>query len=583
MALADTAALIASLELQDKFSSTVSKYDKAVSGMQQKSNTLDKVGFQIGRGARNTIDNVGRIAAVGAGLIASQVALGVRSLTQLTEIENQTAAVIKSTGAAANVSAEQIRAQAEALEDLTTIDDKAIQAGQNMLLTFTNIRNEAGKGNDIFNQATEAVLDLATAMGTEPKQAALQLGKALNDPVRGLTALRRVGIQFTEQQEQQITKMVEAGRTLDAQRLIIRELNKEFGGSAEAFGEGPGATMRRFGDAVEGAQQALATGFLPVMERVSKLVQDALGDPKVLANIKAFGEGLAGGVEDLIDIGSKLPWDAIGNSAKLMGQGAKALLDAFTGLPPWVQTAVLTGWGLNKLTGGALGNIAGTLAKSAFGAIRGASPATPVFTKEVGLPGGGGGAPVTGGGGSRIGGALGLAAGATVVVGGALELANAVRSVEDVEAKNGHNLLDILFQEKKGNDITSQLASSTASGWSQAQKTGYAQLNALHEMSRVTGSGLSTANRNLQEGNARQRELKAGIDASRATLNTGFSRTNANLGVSNARLATIAAKDFSANVTVNVPLTTHVSISEVQRTSSSVDFASGFNKFLLNG
>ena len=95
MAIADTAALIASLELQDKFSSTVSKYDKAVAGMQSKSNTLDKVGFQIGRGARNTIDNVGRIAAVGAGLIASQVALGVRSLAQLTEVENQTAAVIK--------------------------------------------------------------------------------------------------------------------------------------------------------------------------------------------------------------------------------------------------------------------------------------------------------------------------------------------------------------------------------------------------------------------------------------------------------------------------------------------------------
>ena len=58
----------------------------------------------------------------------------------------------------------------------------------------------------------------------------------------------------------------------------------------------------------------------------------------------------------------RLPWESIGNAARLLGTGSKALLDAFLGLPPWVQTAVLTGWGLNKLTGGALSAIVSTLA-----------------------------------------------------------------------------------------------------------------------------------------------------------------------------------------------------------------------------
>jgi hypothetical protein len=73
------------------------------------------------------------------------------------------------------------------------------------------------------------------------------------------------------------------------------------------------------------------------------------------------------------------------------------VLGAFNSLPPWIQTAVLTGWGLNKLTGGALGNIAGILTRSAFGALRGATPANPVFVADVaGGAGAGGGAAVAG-------------------------------------------------------------------------------------------------------------------------------------------------------------------------------------------
>lgn len=628
MALADTAALIASLELQDKFSSTIAKYDKAVAGMQRKTGTLEKVGFQIGRGARNTIDNVGKIAAVGAGLVASQVALGIRSLAQLQEIENQTAAVIKSTGGAANVTADQIRAQAEALEDLSTVDDKAIQQGQNLLLTFTNIRNEAGKGNDIFTQATETLLDLSVAMGTEPKQAAVQLGKALNDPIKGITALTRVGVTFTEEQKKEIEQLVKHGKTIDAQRIIIAELNREFGGSAKAFGEGPGATMRRFGDAVEGAQQALATGFLPVMEKVSKLVQDTLADPQVKANITAFGEGLAGGVEDLIDIGSKLPWDAIGNSAKLMGQGAKALLDAFTGLPPWIQTAVLTGWGLNKLTGGALGNIAGTLtgslAKGLFGQLRGSNPATPVFTKEVGIPGAG--APGAGGPSllGRVGGALGFVGVVLAAVEGLHVLEEAIDGVGFSASKEGHSLLDNLFgggskrpqgaatpigqfnPANQGGVVPVKVTNQVSPGLSRslglqirAVEKGVRQelkegdlhnarlldrnaelLNTMRGSIREgfsdviphlgrTNRALSVANRNLENGNARQRELAARVREQRDAVRSGFDRNNAQLGI-------IAKKDFSPNVNVTVPVTTNVSISDIVRQASTYNVATSY-------
>lgn len=364
------------------------------------------------RGLTNTARNLGVAAAAGGVLVATQVKAGLDSLVELERLTAQTNAALKSTGSAAAGSVDDIRRRSEALEKLTTVDDKVIQNAQNLLLTFGQI------GEKAFEPTLQAALDMNAAMGGDDEslqQVLIQVGKAVNDPITGLTALRRVGVSFTQQQKDQIKTMVEAGDVAGAQALVLAELNKEFGGSAAAQADTYAGKMRRVQDAIEDAQMALATAFLPVLERVGDELQTFLADPKNLKSIEDFGATLAGGLEDAIDIAKKLPWDSIGTTFKLMGEGAKTVLDMFTKLPPWVQTAVLTGWGLNKLSGGALGNIAGTLlgsgAKGLLGNLRGSSPATPMFTKEVGLPGGGGPGvgPVGGGrGGGRGGGILGF-------------------------------------------------------------------------------------------------------------------------------------------------------------------------------
>jgi hypothetical protein len=99
------------------------------------------------------------------------------------------------------VSAAQVHDLATSIEGQTSTAAESIQSGANMLLTFKNIRNEAGKGNDVFNQSTKTLVDMSRAMGTEPQQAAIQLGKALNDPVKGISALSRVGVTFTDEQK----------------------------------------------------------------------------------------------------------------------------------------------------------------------------------------------------------------------------------------------------------------------------------------------------------------------------------------------------------------------------------------------
>ena len=175
--------------------------------------------------------------AAGIGALVATVKTGIDEFSEASKVSAQTAAAIKSTGGAAGVSAGHIGRLAESLMKKSGVDDEAIQSGENLLLTFTKVRNEAGKGNDVFDQTTKAALDMSVALGTDMKSATMQLGKALNDPVKGVTKLTRAGVTFTEQQKDQIAALQASGKTMEAQKIILAEVNKEFGGSAAAAGK----------------------------------------------------------------------------------------------------------------------------------------------------------------------------------------------------------------------------------------------------------------------------------------------------------------------------------------------------------
>ena len=197
-------------------------------------------GDKIGAGIKSRMGGVakaiavplaGAFAAAGVKDFLSESIAGAR---ESQKIGAQTEQVIKSTGKAAKLSADQVGDLATAISNKTGYDDEAIQSGQNLLLTFTNIKNEAGKGNDVFSQTTTLMTDMSVALGQDTKASAIQLGKALNDPVKGITALSKVGVSFTAQQKEQIKALVKSGDTMGAQKVILKELNKEFGGSAAA-------------------------------------------------------------------------------------------------------------------------------------------------------------------------------------------------------------------------------------------------------------------------------------------------------------------------------------------------------------
>jgi hypothetical protein len=234
------------------------------------------------------IARFGKAAAIGIGAIGvGAVALGksfVDAAVESQKVTKQTEAVIKSMGGVANVTAKQVARLSERLSMQTGVDDELIQSGQNLLLTFGNIRNEVGKSNDIFNQATSAALDMSVAMGTDMKSASIQVGKALNNPIKGVTALTRAGVSFSESQKATIKRLVESGRTLDAQKLILAELDKQFGGSAKAQATAGERLRVVWGN----MQERLGEKLLPIVEKVATFLANNL--PKALdAAGRAFG------------------------------------------------------------------------------------------------------------------------------------------------------------------------------------------------------------------------------------------------------------------------------------------------------
>jgi len=201
-------------------------------GLKQANAQFAKLQTSMGSLGRN-------FAIAGVAITAAFAAIGksVADAAESQKVFAQTEAVLKSMGTTANGTATDLANMASALQKTTAFSDEAILAGTNLLLTFKNIQNQAGEGNDIFNQTAEAMLDVARAMGTSATGEAIRLGKALNDPVKGISALTRVGIQFTDQQKAQIKALAESGDLMGAQKIILAELQAQFGGSAAAYAQ----------------------------------------------------------------------------------------------------------------------------------------------------------------------------------------------------------------------------------------------------------------------------------------------------------------------------------------------------------
>jgi hypothetical protein len=368
----------------------------------------------------------GAAKVVGVAAIAGVAGIGIAlkgawdAAEESAKIGRETERVIKTTGGAAGVTADQVGDLATAISDATGADDELIQSSENLLLTFTNIKNVAGEGNDVFNQATRLSLDMATALGTDASGAAIQLGKALNDPIKGITALSKSGVSFTEQQKDQIKTLVEHGNVLGAQKIILGELSKEFGGAAEAAGTPLDKLKVKIGN----FQEAIGAELIPIVNTAVEWISGALAPAfeqaqvvftEVVGGVRAFAtvwqnaedgmtsNGFAGAMESAA-ITLRHFYDEV--SVFVSGTVLPALSTALDALKNAAQTAwgwvpVVNGWlgdhkeiliGVAGVIGGALilaiGAYTVSMASAAVATIAATWPILAIFAAVFALAAG---------------------------------------------------------------------------------------------------------------------------------------------------------------------------------------------------
>lgn len=236
---------------------------------------LDKLENQSKKSEKTTKKLTNSFKGMGAALGGLGLGLAFKSIISLAieqeRVIKQVDAAIKSTGGSAGFTTEELQKMAAGFQNVTNFGDEAILSMQSVLLTFTNLKG------DVLPATTEAVLDLSERMGIDLQSAAVQLGKALNDPIANLSALSRSGIQFSESQKEVIKDLVKTNQLAKAQGLILDELKTQFGGSAKAARDTFGGALKSlgnaFGDLLEGDGGNLndAKGAI---EELTKIMQD---------------------------------------------------------------------------------------------------------------------------------------------------------------------------------------------------------------------------------------------------------------------------------------------------------------------
>lgn len=219
--------------------------------------------FEIGTGVAAGLGLAGAIGGV-----AESIKGAVEEANEYSLIQAQTDTVTKNLGGTTGVTAEQIRSLAESFSQTTPYSKEMVQSAENMFGTFSNISSTVLPG------ATQAALDVAAGMKAAGKsmdlsQITTSLGRALQDPAKGMTTLSREGIVFTAQQQKVVQSMEDSGNMAGAQKYILDALEKSYGGAATAAGDTLGGKIDILKNNFHDMTMTLVSEVMPSAVRLS--------------------------------------------------------------------------------------------------------------------------------------------------------------------------------------------------------------------------------------------------------------------------------------------------------------------------
>jgi hypothetical protein len=213
-----------------------------------------------------SLDQMGRKASVALGGLAFAGFKAVQAAEDAAVANQRLDNVLNQMGF--EKSTKRAIAYAEALEQTTTVDAEVIKLTQAKLATFSNLTKTIDIAGGSFDRATKAALDMAAAGFGSAENNAVQLGKALQDPIKGINALSKSGITFTEQEQKLIKTLVESGDILKAQDIVLKAIEAQVGGTAEATA----TASAKMKVAFNGLSESIGQILLPYFERFTQIV-----------------------------------------------------------------------------------------------------------------------------------------------------------------------------------------------------------------------------------------------------------------------------------------------------------------------
>ena len=306
-----------------KFSSDVGKQTEKA-GADSGKRFGSKFGSSVGSGAKKIGIAFGGLVVAGVAsataAIGAIIATGFKESVEMQNVNAQFAAGIKSTGNAAHLTVAAMDELAASIAGLTGQSVISIANTEKLLQTFTGIKK-------IFDEATLAAANMAAKMGGDASNYAIKLGRALQDPAKGMTALSRSGVAFSDSQKKAIKAMQDSGNLMGAQKIILKELDTEFGGAGKAAGETFTGGIKRLHVAFGELSKGVVEGVMPVITPAINGIADALvaAGPKVakfaekakgafnsvVAGVQSFVRAFTGG-----SVGATDPFSRLGYAAK---------------------------------------------------------------------------------------------------------------------------------------------------------------------------------------------------------------------------------------------------------------------------
>jgi len=309
-----------------------------IKGIDDITGPLKKVRDQI-KNVSSSLTNLGNRLTLTTTLpLIGAATLAVHDYIESLDAIKQVANSFKNSGAKVGLTLADIKKAAVDLQSVSLFDDdKILRDVSNSLLKFSNVTGTR------FLKAQEAIVNIAASQNKDLASVTKAVGRALADPVKGLGALQKMGVVFTDAQKKMLKYWGLTNQAAKAQSYILEVLDSKFKGASQAARDADPYKalsvdlhnlLESFGEIIYNGLQP----FVKVLSEAIAWVQQLSPEMKQLLVNIAIGAAVLGPVLTIIG---------------LMGSGITTLI----GL--WSTLAGLIG---GSLTLDALGGIAAAIA-----------------------------------------------------------------------------------------------------------------------------------------------------------------------------------------------------------------------------